>query len=452
VTRREHPAATAILVAALTAAAAVGRSGAADEATARDAAARAPRAGRLEWAAGCDEEVVAERIDRERSTWRRAGAAPIDRATRDVVRWGECPPWPVGPTVLLADGGVIAGTIEAADAARVAIRSACLGRIDLPARLVTGFRRSQGTGPGPLGLRSRAASLLLANGDVVAGDAASWHDGVLMIGTVAGTVAIPAERIEAIDLAAPAPPAAPPAATRVAEPRLLVALADGSRLPLAELRPAADPDRFELAVAAGGRPPVVVPCDRVDVVAAAVDGGAARLLATLEPAMYSNEPILGPVWPLAVHRTLTGDWPTARGTTGFSSLGIHAPAAVRYRLERPAVRFTARVAIDDTAAGRGAVVVRVRARAAGGGWREVFVSGTVRGGDPPLACDVPLAADPAQTGKAGGDNAGADNAGADNAGADNAGADEIELVADTADEADVLARTIWLDPRVVAAP
>jgi len=406
----------------------------ADTAGVTAAVTRGPRPGRLEAVEGREEGVVPERIDRERSTWLRGGGAAVDLATRAIVGWGACPPWPVGPAVLLADGGVVAGTIEAADATRVAVRSPCLGRLDLPADLVAGYRRSQATGPGPLRLRAPAGDVLLANGDVVTGDPASWRDGELAVDTAAGRVTIPADLIQAVDFRAPRP-----AAGAASRPRLLVAFADGSRVPVADLRPAAEPDRFEIAIdgTADGavdksidadgrekdRPPPVARCDRADVAAVAVDGGAARLLASLTPAAFAERPIVGPAWPLAVNRTLTGDWPAARGATGFSALGIHAPATVRYRLERPAARFQARVAIDDSAAGRGAVTLRVMARPDGGAWREAFASPVVRGGEPAVECDIPLD-----------------------------GAAEIELVADAADEADVLARTIWLDPRVVAAP
>jgi len=400
-------------------------------------ATRGPRPASLESSGRRDDDMVPERIDRERSTWRRADNAAdgLELPTRAVIRWGECPPWPAGPLVLLAGGGVVAGRIEAADAARVTIRSPSLGRFELPAGSVTGFRRSQAHGPGPLAAHARAApsaTLLLANGDILSASPAAWRDGAIEIDTAAGTVAIPADLIEAVDLAAPAAPAT---AADAGGPRVLVAFADGSRLPLTGLWPAADPDRFVIAVdlgdapvgeAPGGAAQATAGCDRAEVVAVFVDGGAARALVSLVPVAYAQEPILGPAWPLAVGRTLTGGWPAARDSSGFSGLGIHALASVRYRLERPAARLVARVAVDDTAAGRGAVVVRVRERPAAGEWREAFASATLCGGHPPLHLDVPL--DP------------------------RAGSDEIELVVEAADEADVLARTIWLDPFVVAAP
>ena len=209
---------------------------------------------------------------------------------------------------------------------------------------------------------------------------------------------IPLDRILGIDLRRPPSSARP-------GPRILVALEDGSRFP------------FERLAARDGRMPSVAEM----IVAVAVDGGCATSLASLAPVSFAQAPTAGRPWPLARGRTVGGDRPHARGLTGFTALGIHAPARVRYRLERPADRFESLVAIDDSAGQGGSVVVRVLADPGDGRFREVFASPVLRGGDEPLAIRADLA-----------------------------GAQVIELSVEPADNADILDRTVWLDPRVVA--
>lgn len=377
------------------------------------AAAGADPAGRLVTRDGDRDGASPERIDGGRSIWRLAAGGSLALPTTDVVSWRDCPPFPVGPVVLLADGGVVAGTIAAVGERTVTITSQRLGRLELPRGSVAGFRRSRAIGPGPLTAGVPGRRVVLANGDVVDARAIDWSVGAVRADTPDGVVTIPADVVDAIDLAAEDRRAA-------TVPRLLVALGDGSRLAIAALRPAAAADRLILVIDAADGPREVA-VDRGDVVALAVDGGQARLLAGLEPAAYVHEPFVGPAWPLAVGRSLTGDWPSARGVTGFTALGIHATATVRYRLGCSAARFSATVAIDDTTDGGGAAVVRVRARTAAGPWRDVVGPEIVRGSDAPRSC-----------------------------GADLGGADEIEIKVAGDAAGDVLARTIWIDPRIVA--
>lgn len=370
-------------------------------------------AGRLVTRDGDRDAAMPERIDGAGAVWRRPDGARFEVPLAEIVHWRDCPPWPVGPVVLLADGGVVGGRIVAGDDRTVTIDGPLLGRIDLPPARVAGFRRSRAIGPGPLGTGTAVRRVMLANGDVVDAAAIDWRPGGVRLDTPEGDVTIPPETIDAIDF--PSGDRGPDDA-----PRLLVALADGSRLAVAALLPGDSRERLALVIPAAAGPREVA-IDRGDVVAIAVDGGAARLLASLPPVDYSHEPVVGPAWPLAVGRSLTGDWPAAGGVTGFTALGIHAAATVRYRPASPAARFSATVAIDDTTDGGGAAAVRVRARSGAGPWRDVIGPQIVRGGEPPR----PIAADLAA-------------------------ADEIELVVDATAAGDVLGRTIWIDPRIVA--
>jgi len=391
-----------------------------------------PAARRLELAATVHDGVEPEAIAASGSRWRR-GTDDADRSivvpTSDVIRWGACPPWPTGPTVLLADGGVLAGRIVATDERTIVVDTVTCGRLTLPSAAVRGWRSSPATGPGPLAppvtSADRAARLLLANGDRVTTRRIAWRDGTLTVvpepgrvaGPAAGPVTIPVAVVRAVDFAAPQP--SPPVADNL---QILVAVMDGSRFAIAALEPATavgSAARVSLSLRLPGET-VAAECDADELLAVAVDGGRARHLAARDPATYEQTPVLGPAWPLARGRTLTGDWPALRGTTGFSAVGIHSTAAVRYRLDEPATRFQAVVAIDDSAATGGSVVVRVLAGDPGDPGREVFSSRVIRGGEPPVRIDAPL---PAAT--------------------------ELQLVVEPADGGDVLDRTLWLDPLVL---
>ncbi len=80
-----------------------------------------------------------------------------------------------------------------------------------------------------------------------------------------------------------------------------------------------------------------------------------------------------------------------------------------------AVRFQARVGIDDSTGRRGSVRFRVLVDG-----REKYVSPILRGGEKPVPVEVDLT-----------------------------GAKRLELVVDYADRADVLDRADWLDARIV---
>ena len=451
---------------------------------------------RLELATGPHEGVVPVSVDRDRSTWQAAAGQPdpgslAEVSTSKIVRWGRCPPWPQGPMVLLADGGLIAGHIETLDANTCVITSTTFGRIELPAAAVRGYRASVATGPGSLeptsgvaGFRlpasrlSRPAArpaeprqalgvLLLANRDRVAASTIRWQADVLTVETTAGTVLIPRSSVQAIDFALPILPS-PTLATLVRghSQRILVAIVDGSRFTIDQLEPTmigapATPQAqtgltptslaqtsLTLTGMSDRDRPLVVSCVSDDIVALAVDDGSARFLALHEASAATHTPECGSPWPLARGHALTGDWPGLRGKTAFTALGIHAAARVRYRLPRPADRFEATVAIDDSAGQGGSVVVKIRTRPADAGnagkdrnagvaldaaldtpdppdasMREVFVSPVLRGGDEPIVIRAPLDK-----------------------------ATDLELVVETAAGADILDRTLWLDPRVITTP
>lgn len=311
------------------------------------------------------------------------------------------PPYPLGPVVVLADGGIVAGRLEAITPDRVVVDSLLLGRLHLPRDRVAGYRASMALGPVPQRRPDQgageAAVVRLVNGDsVIALDltAMATEATIRMAAPVPLNVVIPLEAVRAIDFAV--------ATAEPTLPRRFVALADGSRFVEANLPQVGDP---------------------ADVVATLVDGTGTQLLQMLEPLDFEQGDAGPAGQPLARGSTLSGHWPSVRGMTAFTGLGMHAPARVRYRLAAPARRFQSLVAVDDSAGQGGNVIVRVRAIDTAGAGREVYASPILWGGGEPHPISVELH-----------------------------GAVQLELVVDPADGNSLFDRTIWLDPRVVSAP
>lgn len=332
-----------------------------------------------------------------------------DLAVSGVILWGLIaaaiaadraallPPYPLGPVIVLADGGIVAGRLETLTPETVTIASPLLGRLDLPRAAVAGYRASMARGPvpprSPDAAAGEAALVWLVNGDDVLAKDLSVAAGEVMVRMgppVPQEVVLPLESVRAIDFTSP-----PALATL---PRRRVALSDGSRF-------------VEATLPKG--------CDPADVVATLVDGAGMCLLQRLEPVAYEQ----ADARPLARGSTLGGDWPAARGTTAFTGLGMRAPARVRYRFATPARRFESLVAIDDAAGQGGSAIVTVRAIDRGGAGRDVFTSPILWGGDEQHMISVDLG-----------------------------GAVEVELIVDSADSPTPLDRTIWLDPRVRCDP
>jgi len=307
------------------------------------------------------------------------------------------PPYPLGPVIVLADGGIVAGRLEAITPDTVAIDSPLLGRLELPRAAVAGYRASMALGPVPPrrpdATAGETAMVRFVNGDEVLAKDISIvaREATIQMGPpVPQEVVLRFESVRAIDFASPP--------TTVALPRRFVALADGSRFVEASLAKV---------------------CDPADVVTTLVDGESLRLLQGLEPVEVEQADACPP----ARGSTLGGDWPAARGTTAFTGLGMRAPARVRYRFATPARRFESLVAVDDAAGRGGGVIVKVRAIDRGGESRDVSTSPILWGGDAPHAI-----------------------------GADLGGAVEVELIVDPVADASPLDRTIWLDPRVSCDP
>ena len=351
------------------------------------------------------DNAAIESVAADRVVFRDRDGATIEVPAARLVTWGRCPPLPLGPHIVLADGGVIAGTLAGFDGTTATVRSASLGTMVLPATEFAGFRATAASRPIDAEIaEGRAAGadpqarwfIGLRNGDRLSAQSLRIHDGRLDIDWQGRSLAVPLDRVQSITTNSSSHPQ-PAAALRVA-------LDDGSRFSLAGVEKAA------AAIAAD--PSLVV----------AFEGQAATSLVGILPTAIVPEESAGSRR-LARGGTLAGDWPSARGITGFTGMAIGAaksPTQIRYDLSQPAQRLEATVAIDDSAGQGSRAIVRVFALSADGTRVEKFASPVLQAGDEPIVIRADLD-----------------------------GARQIELVVEPAagDAADVA--TVWIDPRVI---
>ena len=346
-----------------------------------------------------------ESVADDRVVFRGRDGAAIEVPAARLVAWGRCPPLPLGPHVVLADGGLIAGMLEGFDGTTATVRSAALGMIPLPGADFAGFRATAASRPVETEIEEgRAAGadpqsrwfIGLRNGDRLSARSLRIRDGRLDIDWQGRPLAVPLERVQSITTSA-SPRSEPKAALRVA-------LDDGSR--------------FSLATA--GKATAAIAADPSLVVA--IEGQAATSLAGVNPtAIVPDESTGGRR--LTRGRTLAGDWPSARGITGFDGMAIGAagsPTRIRYDLSRPAQRLESTVAIDDALGQGGRAIVRVFSVSAHGTREEKFASSVLQGGDEPLFIRADLD-----------------------------GARRIELVVEPVEGDASNVATVWIDPRIV---
>lgn len=379
-------------------------------------------------------------VDRDGS-WRFRDAAgeaislPPDR----LVRWSTLPLRQPAELVQLADGSrlrLAAGWGDDAplsmDAATVRIKSPLLGTLELPRpqiRAVYWRLPADGVARQARIDRLQAAqaaspdadAILLDNDDVLTGAITrigppARADGVDQSAPVAaidgplGAIEAPMARLRGVALARAGEHVAA-GATHL----LTVGLRDGSLIAATSAHGDGESQIMLRSVALGERSVALK-----DVVCLQAHGGHVAYLSDLEPVAFRHRPYLDVKQPFTNDRNFLGGAPTVGGRTFLKSVGMPAASRLTYPLAGTFARFAASVAIDDAAGGRGSVVCRVLLLT-GGAWREAFVSGVVRGGDPPVEVAVDLA-----------------------------GAERIALVVDYADRGDECDDAVWLDARLEA--
>jgi hypothetical protein len=111
--------------------------------------------------------------------------------------------------------------------------------------------------------------------------------------------------------------------------------------------------------------------------------GRAVFISELQPDIRETNGIMGATWPVQMDKNTRGGAISLRGRTFARGLGVHADAAVSFKLDGQFERFTATVGIDDNVAPAGSVVFRVKLDG-----HEKFASPVLRGTDEPLPISV----------------------------------------------------------------
>ncbi len=367
----------------------------------------------------------------------------------DLVCWGECAEQGRGGALVLADGGLLAAEVVAADKERLSANSELFGTLKLPLESLAGIvyhgpssrpdrdrllDRIAGAGNGSLsplplgegpGVRAVADSdrLLLDNGDELHGLITGIANDSVTIDTDVGPVPVAASRVTAIifNPALRSPnvkprPAVAPSVVESGPPLVWAGFRDGSRL-LATKMLLEGPS---LTITAAGQSFAAAARDLVFLQPL---GGRVTYLSDLKPAAYRQTPFLDLPWPYQPDRNVTGGLLRCGGRLYLKGLGVHSAARLEYEIsprplgEGPGVRarrFEAELGIDNSAAGQGSVQFRVLVDG-----QEKFASPIIRGGNPPAPVSVEVN-----------------------------GAKKLELVVDYADRADVLDHADWLNARL----
>jgi hypothetical protein len=349
-------------------------------------------------------------------------------AIPDLVAWGAPVEPRRGPVVVLADGGLLAADVLAADKDRLDADSETFGRLKLPLEFLAGviFRL-----PGAVGERDqlldRLASaagdsdrLLLDNGDELSGTLDGIDEASAKLQTETGPANVNLGRISAVIFN-------PQLKGKRDEksPRMWLGFRDGSRL-LAKARTVATPppivDKNGTAVAEA-RVEDRLQClvlgqtwttARTNLVFLQPLAGRALYLSQLKPTDYRHVPYLGVAWPYKIDHNVQGGLLRAGGRLYLAGIGMHSAARLSYELPPDVKRFQAEAAIDDAAV-EGSVRFRVFVDG-----KEKFASPPVRGGMPALPIDVDID-----------------------------GGKRLDLVVDFADRADVQDYADWLDSRLI---
>jgi hypothetical protein len=348
--------------------------------------------------------------------------------TRDVplkqlVRWGH----PVETRrrvtvegrplarVFLADGGVLVGDLTQIDGERATLFSDLFGGVRLPLGRVRGAILHPPAGRRErerLALRVQQAEgdadrLLLVNGDELVGRLIGFQENQFQLETPLGAVDAPLEKVAAFLLKPP------PDAERPTGGAVLVGFRDGSLLRATRL--SISPKNVRLGL---GKDLTFESAEPQAVASLQPLSPLVTYLSDLAPLSYRHVPYLTVAWPYHADRDALGGRLRAGERLYSKGLGLHSASRLAYKLERPAARFAAEVALDDAAKGAGSVVFRVFT-SSGGAWKEAYASGVVRGGDPPVSVSVDLA-----------------------------GVKALVLLVDYADRGDVLDHANWLDARL----
>lgn len=210
-------------------------------------------------------------------------------------------------------------------------------------------------------------SVILTNGDTLAGELSGLDDQRLLLTTSLGKSAIDRAGIRALIFN----PSLASSAALNGE-GALVSLVDGSRFRVRDMK-FGSLDRLVVHTLFG----VEFDFPLTGLESLRFLGGCATYLSDLSPVEYKFEPYLALDWPLRRDRSVAGGFLTLRGTGYPKGLGAHSRSSVSYRLDGKYRWFRATVGIDDDAAGKGSVTFEVLADS-----RSIYKSDVLTGTSP----------------------------------------------------------------------
>jgi hypothetical protein len=337
-------------------------------------------------------------------------------AWQELVRLGNFVEPAHGPLWLVGNGGQLVADVESLADDKLSGISPVLGSVAVPLAQMHGWAR---TLPADLTERDRLTRqltqgsgdtdiIILANGDRLTGTLEAVNSEKLTLDTPQGEQSVELDRVAAVRLN--------PSLTDFAPlpPRYwIVGLRDGTRLVATSMELADGKLQFETSF---GK----LSCAAEELTAIQPFVEQARFLSDLKPTSFKHLPYLQLAWPLQADANVLGQPLRVADAVYLKGLGVHTAARVSYALDKPYRQFQAELAIDHSAGGNGSAACSVFVDDGSGKWQSRYTSPIIRGGMPPVPVRVDLT-----------------------------GAKAISLLADFADNADILDHLDWLDARLV---
>jgi hypothetical protein len=286
--------------------------------------------------------------------------------------------------VVLHSGERLAGRVTLAPPDRVIVARAS-GTVRVPLAACQTLLLGSGTpppggrgGPDPKG----GATVVLANGDRVAGSLVAIREGKIVLKSSVGQLPIDLKRVAALHL--PRPAKAPPTASGDTTPRVLLELINGEKI-VGQVAAGTQEDEdageetLPIRTAWGAR--LVIPLESIGRLM--VQNGRFQFLSDMRPVDVRHTPYLDVSRPHRVNESVSGG-PLRLGGTRFSrGLGVHARSDLAYELASGYKTFAAVIGVDAAVGGAGSVLFRVL-----GDDRVLYESPVLRGGDAPLPIRV----------------------------------------------------------------
>jgi hypothetical protein len=309
-----------------------------------------------------------------------------------LVRYGHFVDATRGPQILLADGSLLIANVREWDGAKLQVQSAAMGTLNLPLERVVGLLWQV-----PQSATSRDRLLRginqfqgnqdvvwLPNGDRLSGTVGGLTGDQFVLEAESGKTNLPLSRVVAVALNP----------TLIDHPtaksaRFVLGLNDGSRLNLESLQVA--DNKCSVACLAG----FTAEFGLSNVVAWQNLSGGVIFLSDLEPTKFQQVPLVQLGWPLGRDRSCAGELLRCSGRVYLKGLGMHAPAAAAYQLDREYRALCGEIGVDDHVGLQGSVGFHIDLATGaegdqGGTWKSSFSSPIFRGHDPTKRFQIDL--------------------------------------------------------------